>query len=239
MTDLDALLPVKQGAEWTVPALAGIDEWAAYHQIRNRQLFLTWTIADEESDETGQGVANLIRSLRMLDAVSRDPITLFINSPGGEIMGGLALINTMRDIESPVHTFVVGQAASMSAIVAVAGDKRLAFPTARWLLHRGHGYAEGDKEDILISAKELAILDAYGDQVVVNFTSIPEAQLARMQRKDKWLGAEEALKLGMVDEIVTPRKTPEGKLWIPSAKMIRRHMSKIDDEEDGSEERSS
>ena len=164
------------------------------------------------------GIGGLISVLRMLDATDPGkPITFYINSPGGDIHAGLALIQTMRDLRSPVHTFVLQHAASMAAVVAVAGAKRLAFPTSRWLLHRGKDWGgEGDYEDIGIKARELRIVDKTADRVLLNFTKIKEEQLESMQRKDYWLGVRDALRWGMIDSVVMPRQGPsELKAWLP------------------------
>lgn len=201
-------------------ALAGMAEWASYWQLRNRTLLLFGDIggrvgkASRDDDEieleirTRDGMSDLIAALMYLDSVSNEPIRLLINSPGGDIMAGMALVQTMRDMRSDVHTFVMGMAASMAAVVAVAGSRRFAYPAARWLLHRGKGGAKGDYEDIAIAAKELRIVDSYADQVILNSTGgrITPKGLKRLQRKDFWLGTQEALKWGVVDEIVQPRQ---------------------------------
>lgn len=204
-----------RGVTRVLDAIAGIDSYGERLQLDKRFLFLFEAIqsTDFTSEDSGAGVSYLIRALRVLDEISSHPIILYINSPGGDILAGMALIQTMRDLRSPVHTFVVGQAASMAGIVAVAGAKRFAYPCARWLLHRGKGGAEGDHEDILIQAKELKIIDSYADQVLLNFTKIKPDQLEELQRKDFWLGAKEAIHYGIVDQIVTPRQGP--KKWIP------------------------
>jgi len=142
---------------------------------------------------------------------------MYVNSRGGDVAAGLALIQTMRDLRSPITTFVMQQAASMAAVVAVAGAKRLAFPTSRWLLHRDYvPHAEGDYEDIEIVGREMKLVDKSADQVIVNCTKIRANQLDEMQRKDFWLGVREAIKLGIIDDVATPRKGPEWKAWLPT-----------------------
>jgi ATP-dependent Clp protease protease subunit len=198
---------------WPFPANMG--EWGALMQVLTRRMFLTTPISEKDLDNEIEGVGWLIKGLYTLDSLSHEPITLYINSPGGDISAGMALINVMRDIEAPIVTFVIGEAASMAAVVAVSGRKRVAYPTARWLLHRGKSSASGDATDIEIEAKEFRTVDSYADQVIINASGgkITPKQLGRMQRKNFWMGAEEAKKHGLLDEIVYPKNGWEK--WIP------------------------
>ncbi len=210
----DLLAEFKRSARLTWPFPSDLGEWGALMQFEHRRLYLFTSIQETDTPE-GAGVGWLIKSLHTLDAAGHDPITLVINSPGGNIQAGLALINVMRDLESPVHTLVAGEAASMAGVVAVAGVKRLAYPTARWLLHRGKSSASGDADDIAIEARELKIIDSYADQVVINASNgiIKPKQLGRLQAKNFWIGCEKALRLGLLDEIVNPKHGWEK--WIP------------------------
>ena len=219
-----------------LPVLSDVEAWVGAWQRDNRILLLFDEVGsgDGKKDEAivfsnKTTISDLIAAFLYFDSVSADPITLFINSPGGEIISGLALIQTMRDLESPVHTVVLGEAASMAAVIAVAGDKRFAYPHARWLLHRGKGEARGDADDIGIAAKELKILDGYADYLVVQQTKIPAERLKRMQAKDKWMGTPEALKWGLIDEITTPRKGPAN--WIPDKAFLKSLREKEEEED--------
>lgn len=200
---------------WPVPASMG--EWGALMQLAERRVFLFTEILDQDQDDEVAGIGWLIKGLYTLDAIEEAPITMYINSPGGDISAGMALISVMRDLRSPVFTFVVGQASSMAAVVAVSGVKRLAYPTSRWLLHRGKSSAQGDAEDLAIEAKEFGILDTYADQVVINAAGgkITARQLGQLQRKNYYMGAEKAKEVGLLDEIVLPRQWVNVQ-WIPA-----------------------
>ncbi len=199
-------------AQWD--PLAGIGAFAAAWALEHRILFLTTAIEPADSrdaEEWSFGVGGLIAGMMMMDRMEPGkPITLYINSPGGDIHAGMALIQTMRDLRSPVHTFVLQLAASMAAVVAIAGSRRYAYPGARWLLHRDYGQAAGDYLDLQIAANELKVVDKTADQVVLNFTKIEPAKLEEMQQKDHWLGIRAALKWGIVDDIRYPRQGPSG-----------------------------
>lgn len=212
-----------------MPLALDIASMSALWQTRTRSLFLFQEIDSEENGHDVTKASFLGRDLMFLDDVAEEPITLYINSPGGDITGGLALIQIMRNLRSPVHTVVMGQAASMAAIVAVAGDRRIAYPWARWLLHRGKAEAGGDADDIAIAAKELKILDGYADFLLTQRTRIPSERLKRFQRKDRWFGTDEAIKWGIVDGIITPRKGPEK--WIPDRVFLKSLREKEDEDE--------
>ena len=207
---------VGKQAEKTWPMPGSMGEWGALMQVRERKLFMFTEIMDQDVDDEVRGVGWLIKGLYTLDSLGSDPITLYINSPGGDIAAGLSLISVMRDLQCPVNTFVVGQASSMAAVIAVAGARRTAYPISRWLLHRGKSSAQGDAKDLEIEAKEFKTLDSYADQVVINASAgkIDYKRLSRLQRKNHYMGAEEALKMGLLDEIVVPRQW-NGVQWIP------------------------
>lgn len=210
-----------RGTQRTYDTLAGIDAHAGRLQFESRILYLFTDIGSP--DEEGMpSVTTLITGLRTLDAYAPGkPITLYINSLGGEISSGLSLIQVMRDLKSPVHTVVLGMAASMAAYVAVAGAKRYAYPTARYMMHRAKTWGvSGDHTDIDIEAKELKVVNAYCDQVLINFTSIKPEQLEAMTSKDFWFGTKEALKLGILDEVIIPRQGPNR--WTPTKKGLEK-----------------
>lgn len=215
---------------WPVPGSMG--EWGALMQVARRRLFLFNEIGDEDQDDEVRGIGWLVKGLYTLDDINTEPITLYINSPGGDISAGLSLISVMKDLRSPVHTFVVGQASSMGAVVAVAGARRLAYPTARWLLHRGRSAAQGDAKDLEIEAREFRTLDSYADQVVINASAgkITPKVLGYLQRKNHYMGAEEALKRGLLDEVVTPRQWAD-KVWVPA-----KGQTALDAEEESGEQ---
>ena len=204
------------GVDRTWPFPASLGEWGALMQVSTRRVYLFTEIHAEDQDAEVVGIGWLIKALYTLDAIDEKPITMYINSPGGDISAGMALISVMRDLRSRVDTFVVGQASSMAAVVAVAGAYRKAYPTARWLLHRGKSSAQGDATDIDIEAKEFKMLDSYADQVVINASGgkVEPKQLGKLQRKNHYMGAEEALKMGLLDEIVMPQQWA-GVKWIP------------------------
>jgi ATP-dependent Clp protease protease subunit len=155
-------------------------------------------------------VANLIIA-QMLFLASEDPekdIQLYINSPGGSITAGLAILDTMNLIEPNIVTYCVGQAASMAAVLLACGTKgkRYALPHARVLIHQPSmsGLA-GQATDIDIYAKEILRMREILNQILADASGQPLDRIARDVDRDYIMEAEQALQYGMIDRIVTSR----------------------------------
>lgn len=155
-------------------------------------------------------VANLIIA-QMLFLAAEDPekdISLYINSPGGSITAGLAILDTMRLIEPDIVTYCVGQAASMGAVLLAAGakGKRYALPHARILIHQPHmsGLA-GQATDIDIYAKEILRMREILNGILAAATGQPIDKIERDVDRDYIMEAQAALDYGMIDRIITKR----------------------------------
>ncbi len=162
-------------------------------------------------------VANLIIA-QMLFLAAEDPqrdISLYINSPGGSISSGLAILDTMRFVEPDIVTICVGQAASMAAVLLAAGTKgkRYSLPHSRILIHQPHmsGLA-GQATDIDIYAKEILRMREMLNQILAESTSQPLDKIARDVDRDYIMDADQALDYGMIDRVITSRElTPAAK----------------------------
>jgi ATP-dependent Clp protease, protease subunit len=155
-------------------------------------------------------VANLIIA-QMLFLAAEDPekdISLYINSPGGSITAGLAILDTMRLVEPDIVTYCVGQAASMGAVLLAAGakGKRFALPHARILIHQPHmsGLA-GQATDIDIYAKEILRMREILNGILADATGQPIDKIERDVDRDYIMEAQAALDYGMIDRIITKR----------------------------------
>jgi ATP-dependent Clp protease protease subunit len=159
-------------------------------------------------------VANLIIA-QMLFLAAEDPerdISLYINSPGGSITAGLAILDTMRLVEPDIVTYCVGQAASMGAVLLAAGTKgkRFALPHSRILIHQPSmsGLA-GQATDIDIYAKEILRMREVLNGILADATNQPVDRIARDVERDYILEAPQALEYGLIDKIISSReKTP-------------------------------
>ncbi|HLB62608.1 MAG TPA: ATP-dependent Clp protease proteolytic subunit [Actinomycetota bacterium] len=157
-------------------------------------------------------VGNLVMA-QLLHLESEDPdkdINLYINSPGGEITALFAIYDTMQYIKPDVSTIVMGQAASAAAVLLLAGQKgkRYALPHSRVLLHQPHGGASGQAVDIEIQAKEMIRYRDLLDELIAEHTGQSLEKVSKDTDRDYILTAVEAVEYGVVDEVITSRKTP-------------------------------
>ena len=149
-------------------------------------------------------VANIINTqLLWLDSI--DPgkeITMYINSPGGEVYSGLSIYDTMHIIKSPVKTICVGLAASMASILLAAGKERYALPHSRIMIHQPLGGVKGQASDIVITAKEITKLKDELNQILATKTGQSLDKITIDTERDYYMTAEEAEEDGMIDEII-------------------------------------
>ena len=155
-------------------------------------------------------VANLIMA-QLLHLESEDPdkdISLYINSPGGEITGLFAIYDTMKFIKPSVQTICIGQAASAAAVILAAGEagKRFILPHARVLIHQPHGGAQGQAVDIQIQAKEITRMRDTLDEILAHHTGQTVEKVSKDTDRDFIMGANEAKEYGIVDEVITNRE---------------------------------
>jgi len=153
--------------------------------------------------------ANLIVA-QMLFLESENPekdISFYINSPGGSVSAGLAIYDTMQFIKPDVSTLCVGQAASMGAFLLGAGakGKRYALPNSRVMIHQPMGGFQGQASDIEIHAREILYLRERLNQLLSQHTGQDVATIQRDTDRDNFLSAEEAVKYGLVDQVLVSR----------------------------------
>ncbi len=169
--------------------------------LRERIIFLGTPIDDT--------IANLICA-QMLFLESEDPdkdINLYINSPGGDITGLLAIYDTMKYIKPAVSTFCFGQAASAAAVLLGAGakGKRFALPHARVLLHQPWGGVGGQASDIEIQAREILRMKDMLNDMLAQDTGQSVERITKDTDRDFIISATEAVEYGLIDEVITAR----------------------------------
>jgi len=157
--------------------------------------------------EIDDDVANVIVA-QMLFLESEDPdkdINLYINSPGGSVTAGLAIYDTMQYVKPAVSTICVGQAASMGAVLLLAGakGKRIALPNARIMIHQPMGGARGQATDIDIQAKEILRMKARLNEIIVKHTGQSIERVEKDTDRDYFMGSPEAKAYGIIDEVMT------------------------------------
>lgn len=158
------------------------------------------------SGEVEDGVANaIVAQLLFLQAMdSKKEISMYINSPGGSVTAGLAILDTMKMIKCPVATYCVGQAASMGAILLAAGEKgrRHALPHSRIMIHQPWGGAQGKASDIEITAREILRLKDILNGVLAESSGKTLEEVAHDTDRDYFMSAEDAKNWGIVDKVM-------------------------------------
>ena len=166
--------------------------------MMDRIIFLGCPINDE--------VANIIQAqLLFLDSNGYDTdISLYINSPGGEVYAGLGIYDTMQTIASDVHTICTGLAASMASILLAAGTKgkRSALPHSRVMIHQPMGGAQGQASDIEIEAREIQKIKKELYEIIAYHSGKDYDQVWKDSDRDYWMTAAEAKEYGMIDQVL-------------------------------------
>lgn len=147
----------------------------------------------------------VIMKMLYLDNLKRGvEISLYINSPGGSVDDTMAIYDTMRFISSPVATYCIGRAQSGGAIILAAGTKgrRHALPHAKVMLHQPWGGVTGQAEDIRIQAEEILRAKRTINEILSKHTGLTPDKIAEETERDKYMTAEEALKYGLIDDVL-------------------------------------
>lgn len=169
--------------------------------LKDRIIFLGEAIDDN--------VANsIVAQLLLLESADPDKdISLYINSPGGSVSAGLAILDTMNFIKCDVSTICMGMAASMGAVLLSAGTKgkRLMLPNATVMIHQPSGGAQGQQTEIAIMAEQILKTRARLNQILADNCSRKLDDVQKDTERDNWLDANEALAYGIVDKITASR----------------------------------
>ena len=160
--------------------------------------------------EINDYVANTIQAqLLYLDSIdSSKEISIYLNSPGGSVTAGLGIYDTMQFISSPVATICTGMAASMAAVLLVAGQegKRSALPHSRVMIHQPLGGVQGQASDIEITAREIQKMKKELYTIISNHSHTPFDKVWADSDRDYWMSAQEAKEYGMIDQVLEKRK---------------------------------
>ncbi|MDA9162650.1 ATP-dependent Clp protease proteolytic subunit [Alphaproteobacteria bacterium] len=170
--------------------------------LRERIIFLTGPIEDN--------LASLVcAQLLFLESEAPDePINLYINSPGGVVSAGLAMYDTMQYIKPPVSTVCLGQAASAASLILCAGasGSRYATPNSKIMIHQPSGGFSGQATDIKIQAEEILKTKKRINEIYQKHLNISINEIDKAMERDKFFDAEEAMKFGLIDKVITKRE---------------------------------
>ena len=169
--------------------------------LKERVIFIVGQIEDH--------MANLVvAQLLFLESENPDKdISIYINSPGGSVTAGLAIYDTMQFIKPDISTLCIGQAASMGAVLLAAGakGKRFSLPHSRVMIHQPLGGYQGQASDIEIHAKEILKIREQLNQLLADHSGQSIETIDNDTERDNFMGADEAVKYGLVDEVLESR----------------------------------
>ena len=172
--------------------------------LKERIIFLGTAVTDEIA-------SLLIAQILFLEAEDPDKDVIFyINSPGGAVTAGMAIYDTMSYVRCDISTLCMGQAASMGALLLAAGahGKRYVLPNSRILIHQPMGGFHGQATEIDIHAREILRMRESLNKILADHTGQKIRKIAKDTERDYFMNAEEALKYGIVDKVLTKRKNP-------------------------------
>ena len=159
-------------------------------------------VGGEVEDEMANAIVAQLLLLQAQDA--KKEVSMYINSPGGSVTAGLAILDTMRMVSCPVATYCVGQAASMGAVLLAAGERghRHALPNARIMIHQPWGGAQGKASDIEITAKEILRLKDVLNGILADASGKSVDEVLKDTDRDHFMSAAEAKEWGLVDKVL-------------------------------------
>lgn len=169
--------------------------------LKDRVVMLTTEVDDNVA-------SNIVAQMLFLDNQGDDPISFYINSPGGVVTAGMAIYDTMQYITSPVSTICMGQACSMGALLLCAGEPgmRFALPHARVMIHQPSGGARGQVTDIEIAANESLRIKNMTAKVISSHTGHSIEKIHLDTERDNFMTATEALNYKIVDKIIKKKE---------------------------------
>ena len=146
----------------------------------------------------------VMAQLLYLDSLGKEePIHIYINSPGGSVSAGLAILDTMKLIRSKIYTYCIGLAASMGAVILSSGDKRYIVPHAEVMIHQPLGGSKGQATDIEIAAEHISRTKKTLNTILAENCNKAYEEVSQDTERDNWKSAEEALAYGLIDKIIS------------------------------------
>ncbi len=199
--DIQALNLVPMVIEQTARGERAYDIYSRL--LKERVVFIVGPVEDY--------MANVVvAQLLFLESENPDKdIHLYINSPGGSVTAGLAIYDTMQFVKADVSTMCIGQAASMGALLLAGGThgKRYCLPHSRMMIHQPLGGFQGQATDIDIHAREILLVRERLNKILSSHTGQPLERIQTDTDRDNFMGAEQSVEYGLIDEILVTRKT--------------------------------
>lgn len=163
--------------------------------LNNRIIILNEEITNKTAND-------LILKLLYLDSINTSDIYLYINSPGGDVFQGLAIIDCMNYIKSKVNTIVIGTSYSMAAIILSCGHKRYALPNSEIMIHQPLGHASGKATDIMLTSERIKEIRERLAKIISKNAKKSVKKVLEDMNKDYFLNPQEAITYGLIDSII-------------------------------------
>jgi len=179
------------------------DAYKTFEFYQERVVHLNESIDEDSADE-------VIYRMKVLDELDPGkPIVLKINSPGGSVYGGLRIYNAMMTQQSPTHTVCTGMAASMAAVLMVAGEERLAMPSCRIMIHEAAAGARGKTSDMAYALHHVKGLEDYLFEIIAKHSELDIEDVKLIGSFEVFYQPDQAVRLGFVDRIAEARHGPD------------------------------
>ena len=199
---------MRQSANYISPCIIeerrlNVTSMDVFSRLMMDRIIFIGTVIDDD-------VANIVQAqlLYLSSVSSQDKISIYINTPGGQVSSGLAIYDTMQLVAPEIETICTGMAASMGAILLSAGARgqRSILPHARVMIHQPKGGAQGQAADVLIAAKELVVARKELSSLLAFHTGQDSSKVFADIDRDFWMNAEDAKKYGIIDNILTKKE---------------------------------
>lgn len=162
-----------------------------------------------DTEVSSHSASLIVAQMLFLESEDPDkPINFYINSPGGSVTAGMSIYDTMQFVRCPIHTIVLGQAASMGSLLAMAGahGHRFILPNARHMIHQPLGGASGQATDVEIQARELLRWKKVLTYIYTTHTGKDYSELEKDMERDNFMTAEDAVAYGLADKVINKRQ---------------------------------
>jgi len=173
-----------------------------YYKILNKNRYIL--LYDEINNTSADVICSKLRAMNYLDKII--PITLEINSPGGWVSYGLSIIDTIQSIDAPVYSIITGEVCSMAAMISIVAKKRFITLNGFWMQHSTADLLQGNVQNIKDQAGFLLKLEKRMNEMLKKHTRLNQRQLTQIKNGQLWLFPDDALKFGIVDKILYPKK---------------------------------
>ena len=176
---------------------------------QNRVLHVIGTINEENTKEIIESIIAINvyddKQQSYFGRYKREPIKLLVNSFGGSVYSGFAVVDIIKNSRTPVHTICVGKAMSAGFLILIAGHERYSYPNSKLLYHQPSWGAKGTLQDMRETIQEVDIMEKHFEEFTLECTKIPKARIdeVRVRKIDWYMTPKEALKLGVIDKIIS------------------------------------